>query len=169
MTGQGKPTTGRPELDRLVEEAKRRVEAMTPEELEAMWRAQRESWVRGEMGLDRKGERGATIPFAPIDVVDLEARIRELEAENARLRAIAGDLHWMARRYVDGRMTYAVGLFNGHVRDLLRLGVRLIATADGTIWARDGSGNREMDGLNDGEAAMGKPLPARAAPSQEGQ
>jgi hypothetical protein len=37
-------------LERLLAEAKRRVEAMTPEEREAMHKAQRESWVRGEMG-----------------------------------------------------------------------------------------------------------------------
>ncbi len=43
----------RHDLARLVEEANARVAAMSPEEREAMWKAQQESWVRGEMGLDR--------------------------------------------------------------------------------------------------------------------
>lgn len=34
-------------LERLIERANARVEAMSPEEREAMWKAQRESWVRG--------------------------------------------------------------------------------------------------------------------------
>ncbi|RWF33743.1 hypothetical protein [Mesorhizobium sp.] len=35
----------------LLEEAKARVAAMSPDEREAMWQAQRESWVRGEMAM----------------------------------------------------------------------------------------------------------------------
>jgi hypothetical protein len=58
-------------------------------------------------------------------------------AQNAALREIAKDMHWMARRYVHDRQSYAVGLFNQHVRDLLKLGLELNATGDGTIWARD--------------------------------
>lgn len=38
-------------LSVLVEEAKARVAAMSPEEREAMWQVQRESWVRGEMAM----------------------------------------------------------------------------------------------------------------------
>lgn len=45
-----KPIPTDPELARLLAESKARVEAMTPEELETMLKAQRESWVRGEMG-----------------------------------------------------------------------------------------------------------------------
>lgn len=36
-------------LEELLAEAKRLVDAMTPEELETMMKAQRESWVRAEM------------------------------------------------------------------------------------------------------------------------
>ena len=39
------------ELERLIAEAKTHYESMTPEEQDAMWKAQRESWVRGEMGI----------------------------------------------------------------------------------------------------------------------
>lgn len=39
----------RPELQRLLDVSKRLVDAMTPEQKEAMFKAQRESWVRGEM------------------------------------------------------------------------------------------------------------------------
>lgn len=45
-----KPITTDPELLRLLEESKCRVEAMTPDELAAMHVEQRESFVRGEMG-----------------------------------------------------------------------------------------------------------------------
>lgn len=41
--------TNRPELDRLLERARRYVDAMTPEQKAAMIRAQAESWVRAEM------------------------------------------------------------------------------------------------------------------------
>jgi len=39
-----------PELTKLLEESKKLVESMTPEQREAMYKAQRESYVRGEMG-----------------------------------------------------------------------------------------------------------------------
>lgn len=52
----------------------------------------------------------------------------------------AEDLHWMARRYADGRQSYAVGMHNDHTRSLLGLGARLNPTGDGTLWAADGSG-----------------------------
>lgn len=41
--------TEHPELDRLLEYSRKLVEAMTPEQREAMFKAQRESWVRAEM------------------------------------------------------------------------------------------------------------------------
>ena len=44
------------ELSALIEESKVRVADMSDEERQAMYRAQQESWVRGEMaiGLDRQ-------------------------------------------------------------------------------------------------------------------
>lgn len=47
----------RPELEELLKAAKAKVDAMSQEELEAMLAAQRESWVRGEMQLDRKPDQ----------------------------------------------------------------------------------------------------------------
>ncbi len=38
-----------PELEQLIEEAKALVDVMTPEQKEAMFKAQHESWVRAEM------------------------------------------------------------------------------------------------------------------------
>jgi len=90
-----------------------------------------------------------------------DERLAALEAENATLRVIARDLHWQARRYMDGRRTGAKQ-FNGHTRTLLSLGVPLNPTGDGTIWARDRDG-RAYDGLTDEEAAQGRPLPENAA------
>lgn len=60
--------------------------------------------------------------------------------ESAALKRIIEDFHWMARRYADGRMSYAVSLFNDCTRKALDLGCELNPTADGTIWARDGMG-----------------------------
>lgn len=65
------------------------------------------------------------------------------------------DLHWMARRYADGRTSYATSLFNGHTRFLKALGFPLNPTGDETIWARDTMG-RFFDGLTDDEAEMGR-------------
>src|SRR5690606_19909199 len=79
---------------------------------------------------------------------------RELQA----LRRIVVDLHWMARRYVDGRTSYATRLFNDHTRALVALGVELNRTSDGTNWARDGMG-RAYDGLSEEEAAQGQRAP----------
>ena len=45
------PLKDRPELAELLRQAIARFEAMTPEQQEEHRRAQRESWVRGEMGL----------------------------------------------------------------------------------------------------------------------
>lgn len=77
-----------------------------------------------------------------------------LERENEILRGIVRDFHWMARRYVDGRSSYVTGLFNDHVRDMLRLGIEPNQCIDKTIWARD-SGGRAYDGLTEEEATAG--------------
>ena len=81
---------------------------------------------------------------------ELEERVAELERQNAGLREIAADLHWMARRYSDLRHTYAPGMVNDATRYLLRIGVELNA-CDGTLFARDGGG-RAYDGLSEEEA-----------------
>ncbi len=67
------------------------------------------------------------------------AELTRLRSENEQLRRVTVDLHWMARRYADGRQSYAPSLFNDHVRTLLALGVPLNATGDQTIWAADGN------------------------------
>lgn len=47
----------RPALDDLLDKARSRVARMTTAEREEMHRAQRESWVRGNMGLSRRSSR----------------------------------------------------------------------------------------------------------------
>jgi len=101
----------------------------------------------------------ALIAHAPSDLAYLLDEIARLTREREALRRIAADLHWMARRYADGRASYATRLFNSHTRALLAMGVELHHTADGTIWARDAMG-RAYDGLSDEEAAQGEPAPA---------
>lgn len=61
--------------------------------------------------------------------------------EETKIREILKDFHWMARRYVDGRSTYATSLFNEHVRALIKMGIELNTTGDNTVWARDGGGS----------------------------
>jgi hypothetical protein len=50
---QIKPSPPRPELDALIEEAKRKLAAMTLEEREAHFDAQKKNWVRAEMSWPR--------------------------------------------------------------------------------------------------------------------
>lgn len=84
----------------------------------------------------------------------LEKAEPALQADIEQLKYIARELHWMARRYADGRQSYVTGNFNLATRALLELGVQLNSTGDKTIWARDAAG-RAFDGLTDEEAAMG--------------
>lgn len=62
------------------------------------------------------------------------------------LEAAILNLHWMARRYADGRCSYAPGLLNDCVRDLVALGYQLKQP----LYARDGMG-RLYDGLSDAD------------------
>lgn len=78
------------------------------------------------------------------------------QQENETLRRIVRDLHWMARRYADGRRSYAASLLNEHVKALIALGVELNG-ADGTAWARDGMGPK-FCGLTPEQYAAGKPI-----------
>ena len=70
----------------------------------------------------------------------------QLKAENEALRVIVADVHWMARRYADGRSSYAPGMFNSRVKELLGMGVELCKPH----YARDGMG-RKFDGLTEEE------------------
>jgi hypothetical protein len=72
--------------------------------------------------------------------------IARLRSENAALRNIVRDFHWMARRYADGRSSYAPGIFNRHVRALVGLDFEFASNAP--LFARDGMG-REFDGLTE--------------------
>ena len=47
------------DLTQLIEEAKAKVEAMTPDERRAMYAAQRASWVRGEMAMGSDSDEAA--------------------------------------------------------------------------------------------------------------
>lgn len=57
----------RSSLSVLIEEARARVALMSPEELEAMLREQRRSWVRGEMGLRESAVMRRPDPPLPSD------------------------------------------------------------------------------------------------------
>lgn len=46
------------------------------------------------------------------------------------LRKAIQDVWWMARRYCDGRSTYAASTYNQHTRNLLALGIELNPTGE---------------------------------------
>jgi hypothetical protein len=81
----------------------------------------------------------------------------EWKARALALEKIVQDLHWMARRYADGRQSYATSTFNQHTRSLLAMNIQLNPCAEGTIWARDGMGPR-FGGLTEEEYNQGEPL-----------
>lgn len=64
------------------------------------------------------------------------------------LNEIIRDLHWMARRYADGRSSYAPTLVNRHAKDLIEMGYDLKSP----LFARDGMG-RAFDGLTEAEVS----------------
>lgn len=76
-----------------------------------------------------------------------------LERKVEILTAVVKEFHWRARRYADGRSTYATSSFNQAVRDVLQLGIKLHGN-DRIIWARDGQG-RDYDHLSPREAEPG--------------
>ena len=68
---------------------------------------------------------------------------KELLAENIKLRLVAKDLHWMARRYADGRISYAVSMLNDITADLLEMDVKLNPCGENKLFARDGKAKIE--------------------------
>jgi len=60
-----------------------------------------------------------------------------LRAENNTLRRIVLEFHWMARRYCNGRMTYAPSFFNEMTRELLAFGINPKDMNDEGIWAKE--------------------------------
>lgn len=52
-------------------------------------------------------------------------RINELEHENETLKYILREILWMARRYADGRKTYATLMCNEALNTARRLGVKI--------------------------------------------
>lgn len=82
--------TLRPDLDKLLAEARAKVEAMTPEERAEMHEAQRRSWVRGELGLGLENaareKLGKSYDTYPQEVlVYMSGEIARLKAELDRL------------------------------------------------------------------------------------
>lgn len=90
-------------------------------------------------------------------VVLARRTLHEALDEIGTLRRIAVDLHWMARRYAEGRSSYATSLFNDHTRTLLRFGIEPNIHGDGTPWARDAMGPG-YSALSAEEYAQGGPL-----------
>jgi len=102
-------TPERQKLNDLLAESLAVVEAMSPEEQEEMWQAQRESWVRGEMVLS-KMERETTRMHRPSPTDnDLASRMKAAEETAERYRnALVQILRYSdcrtARRYAAGAL-----------------------------------------------------------------
>lgn len=62
--------TVKPDLDKLLAEARAKVDAMTPKERAEMYEAQRESWVRGEMALGPENGRVERVASEPMPTLD---------------------------------------------------------------------------------------------------
>lgn len=82
---------------------------------------------------------------------------KKLMAENQSLIKIIEDIWWMARRYADGRSTYAPGMYNDAIRVARNLGIYLRLDDSQTIFARDGMGQRYSN-LTTEEYNEGTPL-----------
>src|SRR5215217_5979503 len=50
------------------------------------------------------------------------ARAEKAEEDRDEARQIVRDIHWMARRYADGRLTYAPGMFNDAITKAIDAG-----------------------------------------------
>ena len=87
----------------------------------------------------------------------------QLKAENEALRVIVAEIHWMARRYADGRSTYAPGMLNSRTKDLLGMGIELRTPH----FARDGMG-RQYDGLTEDEVKAAEDDMPKAFPQPAG-
>ena len=57
------------------------------------------------------------------------------------LESIIQDIWWMARRYADGRKSYAVSMYNEAIRRAEMLGMKF-KTHDESIYAKDGMFDR---------------------------
>lgn len=88
-------------------------------------------------------------------MTDEQARLRQ---RIDILERIVVELHWMARRYADGRQSYVSKDFNDYTRELLVLGLKLNPGHEGTIWARDRDGPG-ASGLTQEEFDLGEPMP----------
>ena len=83
--------------------------------------------------------------------------IAEVRAENRQLREACLDLQWMARRYADGRGSYAVGVVNAITRYFVSIGMPILKDPIAkTMFARDAMG-RNFDRLAPHEVGENDP------------
>jgi hypothetical protein len=69
-------------------------------------------------------------------------RIKSLTPRELRLEHIIKEIYWMARRYADGRTSYAPHMYNDAMWSAVVLGLDLKTdpiTSPPTIWAADGT------------------------------
>lgn len=95
-------------------------------------------------------------------LIESARQIEALQAENGLLRKAIRDNWVWARRYCDGRMTYATSGYNDATRALMAAGVLPPDWADPmaeTPWARDGMG-AGPGGLSAAEHDRGRPVEA---------
>lgn len=77
--------------------------------------------------------------IAKMKVTDTIGEVEHLVEENEKLRYIAGELQWMARRYADGRMTSVVDVVNELTASLIEMNIQLKQDVGKQLFARDGT------------------------------
>lgn len=113
------PMKDRPDLTALIEKAKRAYETMSPEEKEAHDKAQRESWVRGEMELaqlERETAVDAPSPSPEAAPTSEDAMKKALPALNAEAIKLADAAFegWRLNYPNDENVQYAWGSIYFH-------------------------------------------------------
>lgn len=68
---------------------------------------------------------------------DYKDKVKQLQTQNRNLKEAVAEIWWMARRYANGRSTYAPHQFNT-VTQSLRACNLLTDSDNGELWAEDG-------------------------------
>lgn len=68
---------------------------------------------------------------------DYKDKIKKLQTQNEYFKEAVAEIWWMARRYANGRSTYAPHQFNTVTQSLRDFGL-LTGTDNGELWASDG-------------------------------
>lgn len=98
------PAPDHSDLDKLVKRAMEAFNKLPPEKQKELRQKQAESWARGEMGLDRKGEAHSTYVTK-----DPTEHLRTLEGEQLTLEGLKKGRSTTLRRVADRVRAFVLG------------------------------------------------------------